>query len=172
MSDRKRAECKTCTYLCDVLGQLILTLSGSNWPQMGQIRGFFQIRFSTFARQMYWIWSEKNPRICPIWGQFDPLLIQIWSPRPCHLILIGGMAMKLALFTEATCFTFIGVSNNLPLGHWLSASGTRCCVSGSGGEVTYSGVLGYQADHWHFMFSHYLMYTVEPRWLGISHDNL
>ena len=69
-------------------GHQIWTQSGSDWPQMGQIREFFKsdsvhgVRFAPnwtnegfFSDQiqyilahktkMYWIWSEKNPRFVP-----------------------------------------------------------------------------------------------------------
>ena len=52
-------------------------------PQMGQIRGFFRsdsVHFGSPSQNvlnMNW----KNPQICPIWGQFDPLWVQIWWPR-------------------------------------------------------------------------------------------
>ena len=42
---------------------LVCLQSGSDWPQMGQIRDFFRSDFSTFWR----------PAICLIWGQSDPL---------------------------------------------------------------------------------------------------
>ena len=41
---------------------------GPKWDKSGF---FFQI----------WIWSEKIPQICPIWGQSDSLWAHIWSAR-------------------------------------------------------------------------------------------
>ena len=40
-----------------------------DWTQMGQITHFFTSDFTTW----------KTPRICPIWGQSEPLWAQIWS---------------------------------------------------------------------------------------------
>ena len=50
-------------------------------PKWNKSGDFFQIRFSTFGAPapnvLNLIW--KNPRICPIWDQFDPLWVKIWS---------------------------------------------------------------------------------------------
>ena len=63
-------------------GNQIRPQSDSDWPQMGQIRDFFKSAFSTFWRpapKCTEIWSEKS-RICPIWGQSEPLWGRIWVP--------------------------------------------------------------------------------------------
>ena len=51
-------------------------------PQMGQIRGFFRSDFSTFgAGAPNALKSDlKKPRICPIWGQSEPLWSQTYHP--------------------------------------------------------------------------------------------
>ena len=41
--------------------------SGSDWHQMGQIRGFFRSYFSTF-------WLVEKSRICPIWEDLGQIL--------------------------------------------------------------------------------------------------
>ena len=43
--------------------------------------GNFQIRFSTFWRPAPKCTQSdlKNSRICPIWGQSDPISVPIWS---------------------------------------------------------------------------------------------
>ena len=53
---------------------------GSDWPQMGQIRGFFRSDFSALgAGAPNALESDlKKPRICPIWGQSHPLWSQTY----------------------------------------------------------------------------------------------
>ena len=50
---------------------------GSDWPRMGQIRVFFRSDFSAFGVMKS---DLKKPRICPIWGQSDPLWSQTYHP--------------------------------------------------------------------------------------------
>ena len=56
--------------------------SGSDWPQKGQIQGFFRSDFSSFgAPAPNALKSDlEKPRICPIWGQSDPLWSQTYHP--------------------------------------------------------------------------------------------
>ena len=63
-------------------GMVGLAQSGSDWLQMGQIRGFFRSDFSAFgAPAPNALKSDrKKPRICPIWGQSDPLWSQTYHP--------------------------------------------------------------------------------------------
>ena len=69
-SKRPRAEGVIIQDDGDAHGDQIWPQSGSDLPEMGQFREFFQIRFSTF-----WL-SEpkctesdlKNSRICPFWA--------------------------------------------------------------------------------------------------------
>ena len=86
---------------------------------MGHIWGFFQIRFSTFASQMYWIWSEKNPRICPIWGQFDPLWVQIRS-LSC-LVILTNHSLACAPDLTKTGQYYIGLLKLIEVG-WNSTT--------------------------------------------------
>ena len=66
-------------------GCQIRPLCGSDWPQIGRIRDFFQTRsqyiLGLWTRDFFWpkcteIWSEKS-RICPIWSQSDPFWARI-----------------------------------------------------------------------------------------------
>ena len=56
---------------------------------MGQIRGFFRSYFSEFgAPAPNALKSDlKKPRICPIWGQSDPLWSQTY--HPCTVVTFG-----------------------------------------------------------------------------------
>ena len=55
---------------------------GQIGTQIGQIRDFFRSDFSAFgAPAPYALKSDlKKPRICPIWGQSDPLWSQTYHP--------------------------------------------------------------------------------------------
>ena len=55
---------------------------GQIGPQIGQIRDFFRSDFSTFgAGAPNALKSDlKKPRICPIWGQSEPLWSQTYHP--------------------------------------------------------------------------------------------
>ena len=65
-----------------VTGMVGLAPNGQIGPQMGQIRGFFRSDFIAFdAGAPNALKSDsKMPRICPIWGQSDPLWSQIYHP--------------------------------------------------------------------------------------------
>ena len=49
---------------------------------MGQIRGFFRSNFSAFGTGAPNALKSdlKKPRICPIWGQSDPIWSQTYHP--------------------------------------------------------------------------------------------
>ena len=64
------------------LEQGVWLQSGSDWPQMGEIWGFLRSDFSAFgAGAPNALKSDlRKPRICPIWGQSDPLWSQTYHP--------------------------------------------------------------------------------------------
>ena len=66
---------------------------GQIGPQMGQIRCFFISDFSAFgAGAPNALKSDlKKTRICPIWGQSDPLWSQTYHPWQTKQVKNGGI---------------------------------------------------------------------------------
>ena len=75
----------------------IWALSGSDWPQMGQIRWFFsdQIQYILALRaKIYWIWSEKTLRFIPFGANrihFCPNLATLYIEENSKWSLSCGM---------------------------------------------------------------------------------
>ena len=86
-------------------GWQICLQSGSDWPQMGQIRGFFRSDFSAFgAESPNALKSDlKKSRICPIWDHSDPLWRQIYHPCPDWCSLTVSYLLSLHLLTVQGC---------------------------------------------------------------------
>ena len=72
-------------------------------PQIGQIRDFFRSDFSAFgAGAPNTLKSDlKKPRICPIWGQSDPLWSQTshpWLTTEIHELPVPVCTLDLIVF--------------------------------------------------------------------------
>ena len=88
---------------------------------MGQIRDFFRSDFSAFgAPAPNALKSDlKKPRICPIWGQSDPLWSQTYHPCPCsyhiyHITLLlatsAGYCQNVSEKNQVQCLKQPGAS--------------------------------------------------------------
>ena len=73
-------------------GDQIWTQSESDWPQMGQIRGYFQIRFST----RHGADLKKSPDLSHLgqydqfWDQYDQFWGQIRHPLCLDMTMLPG----------------------------------------------------------------------------------
>ena len=123
-------------------GYQIWPQSGSDWPQMGQIRKIFRsdlVHFGAVRQNVLnLIW--KISRICPIWGQFDPLWDQILPPcckPPCGRHTASGASPPAGRNNYACSLcVFIVFHNSLhSLGFFCPLLSYTCCV-----RLVWSGV--------------------------------
>ena len=78
--------------------------------------------------KMYWIWSEKNPRIYPIYGQSEPLWVQIWFPGEVDSWMRCTQAFRCTGASRKHCwgslkftsFPWINVKNTIKIENWMS----------------------------------------------------
>ena len=100
-----------CTTIFDIdccrgLGKQIWTQSGSNWPEMGQIRVFFQVRFSTFGS--IWKKSPDFPHLGTIWPTLGPnvvtqvvvyIFLQVNNNKNAVVCILRQMWIQFVTFT-------------------------------------------------------------------------
>ena len=84
--------------VCGAQGWYVCLQSGSDWPKIGKIQGFFRSDFSAFgAGAPNALESDlKKSRICPIWGQSDPLWRQTYHPCDDYCSLVECVCLSLS----------------------------------------------------------------------------